>query len=360
MSIHAAAESKTRDRTHTFSSYNYQVQAAAEVPAWQQARGERYAEYRRLWEERPVRRDAGWFPLHLDIETTNRCNLKCVMCPRTIFLQKGLTAWSPRGVGDMERPMYQDLIDQAAANGAYSVKLNFLGEPLIHPDVVWHVAYAHMKNLYVMMNTNAVALTEKLSASLIEAGVDDVFFSIDGATADAYGRVRVGARLEKVLRNVAGFVRLKERMGAVHVQTRASMVLGVDGALDTPDIRQSYERMFMDLGLDGVGFGEAYDPLTDYGSGQAPVSGFACDQLFVRMFVLWDGAYTPCCVNAERDYVLGDAAGMSLAEAWRGRRAQRLRRLHAMDHYFMEPMCRRCVVPLQFQAAQAEKRQVES
>jgi hypothetical protein len=356
MSVHAAAGPGKPERNHTFSSFNYQVQSAAEVPAWQQARGERYAEYRRQWADRPLKRDPGEFPLHLDIETTNRCNLKCVMCPRTIFLKRGLTAWSPRGVGDMDRATYQDLIDQAAAGGAYSVKLNFLGEPLIHPDVVWQVSYARANNLYVMMNTNAVALSEKMSASLLEAGVDDVFFSIDGATADAYGRVRIGAQLERVLRNVAGFVRLKEELGATRVQTRASMVLGVDGAPDTAETRQGYERMFLDLGLDGVGFGEAYDPLTDYGAGRAPVSGFACDQLFVRMFVLWDGVYTPCCVNAERDYVLGDTATMTLAQAWLGPRARRLRRLHVMDHYFLEPMCRRCVIPRQFEAARDEGR----
>ncbi len=350
------SEQADKELRHTFSTYNYQVQSAAEVPAWQQARGEHYAEYRRLWADRPVQRDPGKFPLHLDIETTNRCNLKCVMCPRTIFVKKGLTAWSPRGVGDMDRETFRRIIDQAAAGGAYSVKLNFLGEPLLHPDVVWQVAYAHSKNLYVMMNTNAVALTERLGASLLEAGLDDVFFSIDGATADAYGRVRIGARLEKVLDNVAGFVRLKEQMGAAHVQTRASMVLGVDGAPDTPETRQGYERMFLDLGLDGVGFGEAYDPLTDYGAGRDPVSGFACDQLFVRMFVLWDGVYTPCCVNAERDYVLGEMTSLTLAEAWLGPRARRLRQLHCLDHYHVEPMCRRCVVPRQFEAAQDEGR----
>jgi len=352
MSAHAAAGAKTSDRTHTFSSYNYQVQAADQAPAWQAARGQRYAEYRRLWDQRPARRAAGPFPLHLDIETTNNCNLKCVMCPRTIMIQRQMTKWSPKGVGYMDLPAFRRVIDQAAEGGAYSVKLNFLGEPLIHPDVVEHVAYAHQQGLYVMMNTNGVALSAKLARRLLEAGVDDVFFSIDGATADQYGRVRVGARLEKVLHNVTEFVRLKHELEMTHVQTRASMVLGVDGLPDTPAIRRRYEAMFLDLGLDGVGFGECYDPLADHSQGQDTfVSGFACEQLFQRMFVLWDGIYTPCCVNAERDYVLGDMDDLGLAEVWHGRRYRRLRELHITDRYHLEPMCRRCVLPRQFEAS---------
>ncbi|MBU1740602.1 MAG: radical SAM protein [Proteobacteria bacterium] len=347
-----AGPSVARRQKHTFSSYNYQVQAADQAPAWQAARGERYAEYRRLWAEKPARREPGPFPLHLDIETTNNCNLKCVMCPRTIMIDRKMTKWSPKGIGYMDLAAYRRLIDQAAEGGAYSIKLNFLGEPLIHPDVVEHVAYAHAAGLYVMMNTNGVALSAKLARRLLVAGVDDVFFSIDGATADQYGQVRVGARLEKVLRNVTDFVRLKNELNMTHVQTRASMVLGLDGLPDTRQIRQRYEGMFLDLGLDGVGFGECYDPLADHSRGQDRfVSGFACEQLFQRMFVLWDGVYTPCCVNAERDYVLGDTGRLGLAEVWHGPRYRRLRDLHITDRYHVESMCRRCVLPRQFEAS---------
>ena len=39
-----------------------------------------YFEYRKKWRERPVRNDLGKFPLHVDFESTNRCNLRCTIC----------------------------------------------------------------------------------------------------------------------------------------------------------------------------------------------------------------------------------------------------------------------------------------
>ena len=39
-----------------------------------------YKEYRRKWAEYPKKRVVAEFPLNVDIESTNACNLKCTMC----------------------------------------------------------------------------------------------------------------------------------------------------------------------------------------------------------------------------------------------------------------------------------------
>jgi hypothetical protein len=38
-------------------------------------------EYRRIWEELPVRKEVRDYPLLVDLELSSRCNLKCPMCP---------------------------------------------------------------------------------------------------------------------------------------------------------------------------------------------------------------------------------------------------------------------------------------
>ena len=49
------------------------------------------------------------------------------------------------------------------------------------------------------MTTNALLLTPGLARGLLEAGLDQLVVSIDGASAEAFGRVRSGASLEKVI-----------------------------------------------------------------------------------------------------------------------------------------------------------------
>ena len=48
----------------------------------------RFAEYRRRWKEWPENFCAGEFPLFIDVETTNLCNLKCPFCATTFMNKK--------------------------------------------------------------------------------------------------------------------------------------------------------------------------------------------------------------------------------------------------------------------------------
>ena len=125
---------------------------------WELNRGTEYWEYRKKWEEYPKKQIVPEGPLHLDIETTNLCNLKCKMCPRTVSVNKGEFR-----TGVIEFEFYSYLIDQGADFNACSVKFNYLGEPLVHPDVVKQVAYAKRRGfIEVMFNTNGTLLNSEM------------------------------------------------------------------------------------------------------------------------------------------------------------------------------------------------------
>ena len=43
-----------------------------------------YVDYRKEWDTRLGNRQHKDFPVNLDVSVTNHCNIKCVMCTRTI------------------------------------------------------------------------------------------------------------------------------------------------------------------------------------------------------------------------------------------------------------------------------------
>jgi radical SAM protein with 4Fe4S-binding SPASM domain len=332
-----ATEARADDASYKFNTnetYNEKVFSEA----WKKHRSPAYFEYRRAWDEIPRHKVETDFPLHLDIETTNICNLKCPMCPRTVLVERGEFA----ELGMMTRDEFASIIDQGVAHGVRSVKMNYLGEPMGHKDVVWQVRYAKQKGvLDVMMNSNASLLTVKKGQDLLEAGLDNLFISFDAISPDLYADRRVGTTIGRVIDNVYNFIKLKKAKYP-HVQVRVSMVM-----YDDPKWREQFEGlkiMWRDL-VDAVGFGFYTERDHDVNGEYPEVPGFWCAQPFRRMFLKYCGNVTICCFDDKDETILGNWRKQKLHDIWNGDQYKEIRRLHATGNYYKMAMCRKCYMP---------------
>ncbi len=326
----------------SYRSPTYYELAAPPELDWRPHRPQAWHDYRAAWEARPQTKDAGSFPLHLDIDPTSRCNLRCSMCPRTYLKDKG----APFPLGDISFDFYARLITEGAANGLQSIKLNFLGEPLLYPRLPEMVALAAEKGLWVMLNTNATLLTEALGRDLLKAGLTDIFFSVDSPYPAEYEAVRVGANFNKTISNIAAFMELKTYLGKNALQTRASMVLPENSeAPDLARIKADYIKLFRNLGVAEIGFGLPSVMGFDYNAAYGLFPDFICPDLFRRMFVFWDGPVGPCCGDWERRLIMGNAHEKTIAEIWLDEPYLTLRAAHIEGNYGQIPACRTCSVP---------------
>lgn len=336
------AENEMNYRSPTY----YELAAPPELD-WRKYRDDDYFEYRRQWNERPLAADPGGFPLHLDIDPTNRCNLGCVMCPRTYYLKEGIKEWNPQGrPGDMDFSLYEAMVEEGAGHGLKSVKLNFLGEPILYKRLTDMVRVAAEAGLWTMINTNATLLNPDISEKLLAAGLTDIFFSFDSPYPEEYEKVRLGAKFDNTIDNIRQFINIKDKMGCRQVQTRASMVLPRE--LDGPaleKVKNDYIRLFRDLSVAEIGFGLPSVMGLDYEKAYGLFPGFVCPDLFRRMFVFWDGPAGPCCGDWERKLIMGDATREPLSDIWKSDAYQALRKAHVKGSYSDIPVCRRCSVP---------------
>ncbi len=137
----------------------------------------------------------------LYVEVTNRCNLSCRMCVRSTWDEPH---------GEMDAATFGRIL---AGLGAFSpcpsVFFGGFGEPLAHSGIVNMVRQVKATGGQVELVTNATLLTPEMSHGLIEAGLDVMWVSLDGATAESYGDVRLGAGLNGVLANLDAFRRLR-------------------------------------------------------------------------------------------------------------------------------------------------------
>jgi MoaA/NifB/PqqE/SkfB family radical SAM enzyme len=135
------------------------------------------------------------------VEPTVECNLDCVTC-----LQH---TWG-RPTGRMNAATFDAVLDGLAGlDPVPTIFFGGLGEPLFHPRTVEWVARAHTLGARVELITNGTLLTERRARQLIEAGLDVLWVSLDGATPETYADVRLGAALPQVIENVRRLRRLR-------------------------------------------------------------------------------------------------------------------------------------------------------
>lgn len=130
-----------------------------------------------------------YYPTIMDIENTQRCNYKCVMCIRFPEQRKDLTFEE-----------FKKIIDEQF--GLMEVKIQGVGEPLLNKDFFKMVDYAKKKWLWVRTTTNGSLLhVNDNYKKLVDSKIHDINISIDGATKDLYESIRVGGRFERIEEN---------------------------------------------------------------------------------------------------------------------------------------------------------------
>ncbi len=291
--------------------------------------GEDYRRYREKWNSWPEEMVLGDFPLHLDLEATNICNLECDMCVRNVMTEKtGLMSWD----------LFTKIIDESAINNLASIKLNRRGEPLHHPKLPKMIKYAKDKGILdVQFNSNAMLLTEKLSVNLIDSGLDRIIFSLDGVTKDTFEKIRGGANFEKVVSNIKTFVDIRNKMGRKKPQVRIQMVKMDQNSHEVAEFIKTWSEI-----VNRVAVNTRREPYIKGEKNQKDQDQFPCAQIWQRMNVWWSGEVTMCCGDWHGEYTLGNAFESTIHELWHSKKYNHVRNLHRNDEFKKIPICARC------------------
>ena len=139
-------------------------------------------------------------------ELTNVCNLKCPFC---------LTGKGISGGRDVRHVSFEEAkpILDAVADYLYFLQLYTWGEPLLNKDLIKIIEYAKSKGVYVMLSTNATAMTPANNKKLLDSGIDYIMVAIDGGSDETYEKYRVGGNYTKVLANLTDMLEQKRIRG---------------------------------------------------------------------------------------------------------------------------------------------------
>jgi len=278
------------------------------------------------------------FPLVLNIEPTNACNLNCYLCPRTK---------APRKVGYMDFSLYERIISECAAHKKLKM-INFHkdGEPLIHPRIFEMIRFAARKDVaeVLHLNTNGLFLDEPSSREFLGSGIDDVTVSVDASRRETFKKIKGADLLEKVEENVERLFRLKRELRLERPFIRVKIMEYEDTR--GPEIKEFISRwkgIADDVQVTGVhNWSGAIDGLkvTD----EVREKRYPCVLLWYMLAVNWDGRVSACNVDWDLSAAVGDLKEKTLGEIWNGTQIKRLRKAELAGRHDSAGVCRDCVV----------------
>jgi PqqA peptide cyclase len=141
-------------------------------------------------------------PLALIAELTHRCPLHCVYCSNPLELQRRET--------ELPTEVWSRVFGEAAQAGVLQADFTG-GEPLTRPDITDLIRAARSAGLYVNLITSGLPLDELKLAAIIEAGLDHIQLSFQGAREEAANEIS-GTRAHAHKRRVLEWVK-KYRVG---------------------------------------------------------------------------------------------------------------------------------------------------
>lgn len=273
-----------------------------------------------------------YLPLALWIEPTNACNLKCIMCPNSFSMQK------TKKTGFMDMGLYKKIIDEARGFVAYIV-LCISGEPLLHKDLPQMIDYAKKAGIKTTLSTNASLLAPPMSEKILKAGLDAIYFSFDGCSAEVYEKVRVGSDFNKTLSNIVEFLKIKKELKCKTTAELQILIMDQDGRKNYEKNIAAFKERFRGLPLDLMQtrqpstWGSNLSTTATYEFKKLGSDYFPCSYLWCSMHILCDGTAIACTSDFFAENALGKFPEQSLKEIWNGDRYQLFRKAMLKKNY---------------------------
>ncbi len=157
-------------------------------------------------------------PAKLFVETTTSCNLGCFMCVKQ-------TDGCAMTEGEMSPSLFAALTP--AFPRLEALVLNGIGEPLLNPHLEEFMRSARRSmpaSGWIGFQSNGLLLTDARAFSLVEAGLDKICLSIDGASPETFRKVREGGELTAIERAFAALAAAKAQCKRPEVQVGIEFV----------------------------------------------------------------------------------------------------------------------------------------
>jgi radical SAM protein with 4Fe4S-binding SPASM domain len=270
-------------------------------------------------------------PAYITIEPVNTCNLRCPQCFTT---DKHFT----RAKGNINKDVFKAIIDQTKSYAFY-LNLYFQGEPFLNPQLSELIGYAKSQGFYVAVSTNAHFLDENNIKKIIQAGLDRIIISLDGADKDTYTAYRQNGDFTKVIEGIKNLAFIKKQHNVCHPFVELQFLVHRKNQDQINAIKQLGKQLKADKvsirTFQIIHEQEALEWLPDKHSRYVIESDGTlhlkkktknrCWHLMSAAVFTQDGMLVPCCFDKNADFAMGNISTDSFQSIWENEKYRKFR-----------------------------------
>jgi len=256
------------------------------------------------------------FPIMVDIELTNHCNLNCFFCGQIVM---------KREKGFMSKDIFTKIIDECKEHNT-PIRLIRWGEPFLHKNIMDYCSYIKKNDLIVHITTNGLLLNESNIQFMVDQEIDSIKFSFQGATKEQYQEMRNTNKYDILKKNIHDLVNIRGSNDKPYIHISSTM---------TNETNEEIEE-FIDYWkhiVDSVGVGKTNLSLIQINEISSPKIKKTvellkskesvkkeyrpCGEVYRKLSVDWDGKISCCCSDYDNHLTVGDINESTLKDAWK-------------------------------------------
>lgn len=279
-------------------------------------------------------------PYIYEIEPTNHCPYKCIMCPRGLGRMH-------RSAGFMKMDTFSSLVKQFPVNQKL-VRLHHFGEAVLHPEIDTMIRMVADVGLISVLSVNPATLSSALIQKLIKSGIHIICFSLDALSDEGLLQIRgIKRSFKECWAIIEEFIRISRESG-VSVLKIIQMVRLKHNEDDREEfwkIKNKYPESDVYLYLtENYGFGDVnlIEKTTPGGSAYISSGSKSCGAPFSEVSILWNGDVVLCCYDYDGFNIIGNVHEKSLSEIWHDIKVNEVRRLFRSGQSWKLPLCAGC------------------
>lgn len=259
------------------------------------------------------------FPTTIMIELTNKCNLKCITCPREYKFGKQMD------IGQMSFNQFKMIIDQTHPY-LDSIGLTGLGEPLLFNNLIDCIDYIRKinKGIIISISTNLSLNNISILMKQLINKIDTIQISMDGLN-DIYNKIRVNADFKLFSKNLKNLINLSNNSKTDIILNAVIIEDNYKQMIDMVDFAQQYSIKhinFTPINLvsipdsdyfsmnfyksipfknelnDTIIHSKRFPELSVSYANFDKINKFEiCHYIWNYFYITWDGYIVPCCAK---------------------------------------------------------------